>query len=644
MLSPFTKSIPAFISVGIFSFLLACGGSDSNPDPDPEVTNTIPVANAGTDQTVLVNSQVSLSAQASSDSDGDNLAFTWSFTSKPSNSNAALTATDQTTTQFTADVIGTYVVQLIANDGSASDTDSVSIIVSENNNPPIANAGVDQSVLVTSQVNLSAQASTDSDGDNLAFTWNFTSKPSNSNAALATANQLTTEFTADVIGTYVVQLTVNDGSANDTDSVNIIVSENNSPPIANAGSDQTITEEQTVNLNGTNSSDSDGDTLTYLWTMTSKPSGSEAVLNSTTSVAPSFFADVAGQYSVSLVVNDGTAASSPDQVLINYTQTNSAPVANAGSDIQVNTNQPITLDGSASNDAENDPLTFNWSLTTKPAGSSSTLTNATSHSPNFTADVNGEYIAQLIVNDGQVDSAPDTVAITASTNSGNNLVDDFSGTGPLLNYTTNNSDALPDVARNNGRYRANLINNSNDRTLHFNNHQGRLDAKLATFPFEAVARNIGIGTQAESQTAPSPSGSSYIFAGIQVHVTNLDTRTSSHVVVGHRGSTTYTVEGKHTNNGSSSVNDAGRNVAPNGRADIRIVGNANKSLTVYWQTPNLDFENQADNWQLYRGDGELPGNNPAYGDDVYIGLITYAQGSSDIPFVGTCDYFEIKNL
>ena len=235
-------------------------------------------------------------------------------------------------------------------------------------------------------------------------------------------------------------------------------------------------------------------------------------------------------------------------------------------------------------------------------------------------------------------STADLVTITA--NAIVAVADDFAGNGALIGYTTNNPTALPDIARANGRYRANLIDNRSDVTLHFNNVQGRLDAKLVNFPFEYIARNIGIGTQADSQVPPASSGSPYIFAGIQVHVTDLDSRNSSHIVVGHRGSTYLTVEGKNTRNGISAVSDTGINTAANGRADIRIIGNANNTLTVYWQTPNLTGDSVNDNWMLYRGSGNLPGTAPTYGDSVYIGLITYAQGSTGLPFVGTCDAIE----
>jgi len=217
------------------------------------------------------------------------------------------------------------------------------------------------------------------------------------------------------------------------------------------------------------------------------------------------------------------------------------------------------------------------------------------------------------------------------------LNDTFDGSGDLIDWVTNNASALPETGRVNGRYRAELTSNQNNVTLHFNGRQGRLDAKLLSFPFDFIARNIGIGTIEDSQVAPNDNGNPFSFAGVQVHVQNFESINSSHVVVGHRGGTGFTIEGKNTVDGSSSVNDIGSNEAPDGRADIRIVGNEDNSLTVYWQLPNLNFESVNDDWTLYRGTGILPGNAPAYGNNVYVGLITYAAGTTGVPFVGTCD-------
>ncbi|TMM57356.1 hypothetical protein FEE95_12795 [Maribacter algarum] len=221
--------------------------------------------------------------------------------------------------------------------------------------------------------------------------------------------------------------------------------------------------------------------------------------------------------------------------------------------------------------------------------------------------------------------------------------DSFDTDGDLIDYVTNNESALPNISSVSGRYRAVLDDNTNNITLHFHEDQGRIDAKPVTFPFEFIARNIGIGTLADSQTAPSPNGNPYLFSGVQVHDIDFNSINSSHVVVGHRGGAEFTIEGKNTVNGSSSVNDIGANTAPEGRADIRIVGTTERELIVYWQTPNLNYSTTEDNWNLYRDTGDLPGATPAYGEEVYVGLITYAYGQTGVPFVGTCDAIQIKD-
>ena len=120
-----------------------------------------------------------------------------------------------------------------------------------------------------------------------------------------------------------------------------------------------------------------------------------------------------------------------------------------------------------------------------------------------------------------------------------------------------------------------------------------------------------------------------------------DEPTSSHVVVGHRGPHPFTIEGKNTVSGSSSVNDIGENTVPSAKADLRIVGNADHTLTVYWQQPNPNPGSLADNWKLYNNTGKLPGTAPAYGDEVYVGLITYAYDSVSVPLIGKADSFDI---
>jgi len=78
----------------------------------------------------------------------------------------------------------------------------------------------------------------------------------------------------------------------------------------------------TVQLDGSASNDANGDPLTYQWSMVSKPYGSIAVLSGDTTVQPSFFADLAGQYVVSLTVSDGLLTSDASNVTITATSIN----------------------------------------------------------------------------------------------------------------------------------------------------------------------------------------------------------------------------------------------------------------------------------------------------------------------------------
>lgn len=398
---------------GTYTVRLVVNDGTANSAPDTVTVTTInraPAADAGPDQTAQVGALVTLNGSGSSDPDGNALTYAWAFQSRPAGSLAALSGPTSVGPTFTIDRPGTYVVRLVVNDGSVSSAPDT-VVVSTVNSAPVANAGPDQSALVTQIVTLNGSGSSDVDGDALTFSWAFVGRPAGSSATLSSGTAVGPTFVVDRPGTYRLRLIVNDGSVNSPQDL-VDITTQDSAPVANAGADQSAVVTETVTLDGSGSTDVDGDSLSYVWSLTNRPAGSSAVLANQTTVTPSFVVDRPGSYVAQLIVNDGFGPSLADTVTV--TTRNSAPVANAGLDRSVVAGQAVMLDGIASSDVDGDVLTFDWSFTARPAGSSATLANGTTSAPSFTADRPGTYVVQLIVHDGTVNSAPDTVTISTS--------------------------------------------------------------------------------------------------------------------------------------------------------------------------------------------------------------------------------------
>lgn len=108
--------------------------------------------------------------------------------------------------------------------GGGSDTE---VVTETANNQPIANAGIDQTVNLASTVMLSAALSSDVDSsDALSYSWSLNTLPNDSVALLSSDTDMATTFIADVIGSYTIALTVNDGLIDSLeDTIVIVVSE-----------------------------------------------------------------------------------------------------------------------------------------------------------------------------------------------------------------------------------------------------------------------------------------------------------------------------------------------------------------------------------------------------------------------------------
>ena len=326
---------------------------------------------------------------------------------------------DRQTFQVTTDPADQYLNDVFGNKVAFVDlrNGSQDVYLASFNRSPLANAGADQTVHAGSLVTLDGSGSTDPDLNYpLTYAWTLKQVPAGSTAALTGADTATPSFTADVMGDYVVELVVTDADLWPSLPDTVKISTTNTAPVAAAGSDQSVVLiGSTVQLDGSTSYDPDGDAITFLWSFTSRPGGSDAALSDPTAAKPTFVADVYGKYELSLTVTDPFGANASDAVTVSFE--NVKPVANAGVNQAVLAPSTVWLDGTASSDANGDPLTYQWSLVSRPDGSSAVLSNSETAHPNFVADLAGQYVVSLVVSDGLLASDPSNVTITATSSS-----------------------------------------------------------------------------------------------------------------------------------------------------------------------------------------------------------------------------------
>ena len=234
-----------------------------------------------------------------------------------------------------------------AGDGAA--TRSITVQAAATNQPPVANAGPDQSVNDadgngTQQVTLDGSASTD-DGSISAYSWK-------EGAQTIATGQKPAESLA--VGQHTITLTVTDnGSPALTATDNVVVTVTpmavvNQPPVANAGPDQTVNDgdasgAEQVTLDGSASTD-DGSIIAYTW-----KEGGQTIASGQ---KPALSLAV-GQHTITLTVadNGSPALTASDNVVVTVTAgatSNEPLVANAGGPYTGTMNRPVRFDGRGS--------------------------------------------------------------------------------------------------------------------------------------------------------------------------------------------------------------------------------------------------------------------------------------------------------
>lgn len=182
-----------------------------------------------------------------------------------------------------------------------------------NNQAPVADAGSDiTGASTTEEVALDGSQSSDPEDQDMTFSWAIESAPAGSNAPLLNAGTEHALLVPDIEGTYYLRLEVSDGyKDSEPDIVQVVV--DNSAPISDAGDDRTSrTNCGGVMLSANDSTDPDGDSMQYQWTLPQKPAGSSASIDDATSPYTFFVPDVAGLYRVELRVSDGRITAPAD--------------------------------------------------------------------------------------------------------------------------------------------------------------------------------------------------------------------------------------------------------------------------------------------------------------------------------------------
>jgi len=242
-------------------------------------------------------------------------------------------------------------------------------IINSGNQPPIADAGPDQTVNELSEVTLNGSNSTDPDDGISTYHWEQVEGPI---VELTSQSEEVTTLTAPDIGStgeaLLFKLTVKDyGALASTDTCVVNVSSDNNPPRADAGPDMTVSEGELVVLDASNSTDQDGGISSYQWTQIS---GTPVELSFSDPIRPSFTSpnvDSNGEsLHFQLAVMDVGGLQTQDTCIVNVSWINDPPKADAGQDQIVQEGDFITLDGSKSSDSDDGVAACKWSQTSGP--------------------------------------------------------------------------------------------------------------------------------------------------------------------------------------------------------------------------------------------------------------------------------------
>ncbi|HSB93950.1 MAG TPA: PKD domain-containing protein [Flavitalea sp.] len=282
------------------------------------------------------------------------------------------------------------------------------------NRAPSVSAGADVSTKTGTAKAVVNGNATDGDGTIWKYIWRKVSGPSGAKMVDSLSKTLTvTGLTT--AGTYVYKLISADNNVYwNTDEVKILVTAGaatgNVAPVANAGSDKTVTLPTTsVSLSGTGSSDADGTIASYSWTKVSGPGG--GTISAPTAASTTISSLVAGTYIYRLTVKDNAGATDTDDMTIDVasSSTSLAPKVSAGADqVIIYPENSANVTASATDDGT--ISSYLWSQLEGP--STATISSKTSRSTALSALKFGKYRFNVKVTDNSGLSTSDQVYVS----------------------------------------------------------------------------------------------------------------------------------------------------------------------------------------------------------------------------------------
>ncbi len=418
-----------FSAAGIYTLRLTASDSVLSASDDVVVTvsssppvNQPPVVNAGSDQAITLPAQASLTGMASDDglpNPPATVTTTWSVVSGTGTVTFANPALLATTATFST--AGIYTLRLTASDSALSTSDDIVITVSPAppvNQPPVVNAGQDQTITLPATASLSGTVTDDglpSPPATVTTTWSTVSGPGTVTFGDASLRATTATFSA--AGSYTLRLTASDSALSASDDIVVNVNAPaNQAPVANAGADQAITLPATASLSGTVTDDglpSPPATVTTTWSKVSGP-GTVTFGNASARATTATFS-TSGSYTLRLTANDSALSASDDIVVtVNAAPVNHAPVPNAGADQTITLPATASLSGTVTDDGLPNPpatVTTTWSKVSGPG--TVTFGNASARATTATFSTSGSYTLRLTANDSAL-SGTDDIVITVN--------------------------------------------------------------------------------------------------------------------------------------------------------------------------------------------------------------------------------------